>query len=168
MSEQPNPDMNAILLAEIGSTLKDFKESRDACRKHMAEAIHLAETLGEYVGKARTSHRSHLNTYLHGTLTIEETKAFATVAVVAAARSVASDKRALQCLGLIDYQKPRLAKSNEPRQKPSLFSQIRRIDKIISASIEKRPVAEMDADERAQLKDSLNSIARIYVELCKP
>ena len=123
--------MNAVLLAAIGSTLKDFKESRDKCRAQMAEAIQLGERLGVYIAKAKSHHRSHLTEYLR------------------------------------DYQKPRLAKSNEPRPKPSLFSHLRKMDKAVSQSLERRGIDKMDAGERSQLKDSLTSIARVYVELCQ-
>jgi len=166
MSHSQPIDMNAVLLAAIGSTLKDFKASRDKCRAQMAEAIQLGERLGAYIAKAKSHHRSHLTEYLRDTLTTEESKAFTTVGAVSAKRPVISDKVALQCLGLIDRQAPRIARA-EPRTQPSLCSSLVRINNLISKSLKSHPVASMSPDEKAFYKDSLRTVAAFYVDICK-
>ena len=154
------------MLAEMQAK---HKQARELIKK-AHDAIHEAVAAAEYMGALveRTSRHKRNGTYRwleDGGIPQDDAKAYKTAYATGQKRSTASDRRTMRVLGIIDDQKIIRRGTTTKRQPKSLVSKIDNATAQITKHLEGRPVSDMSLSEKVLIKQRMNALARLYVEL---
>ena len=162
-------DIETEMLAEISKnhteTLALIHEARAATEKAVRAALYV----GQLISKTKHHKRSKAARWLSeniDSLTVDQCRNYVSCHSTEKKRPVTHDKRCLQLLGILPKQSapPRVTTTKAPQ---SLSSKMKGFATTTSAMLDKRPVEQFSQIERELLRKDMETLAKLYVELCQ-
>lgn len=160
--------MNEIqenLKNEIGAAHSKALAAVEGARDVMSEAVNAKLYVATLVQKASRLHRHDINGYLKDHLSGPEIKDYMSLYDAARKRPSLQDKRQLQLSGLLDSQDVLQSATAPPKPQQGLITLITKTRQEMSKKLTARPVTEWSQSERAQVKDVLQPLQELYLQL---